>query len=455
MPVHEIMDRTFSILTIGCKLNQYESECIRNALVARGWKCLPVDSKASFYIINSCTVTARSDSRCRNAVRRARRRSHESFVLVTGCYAEVDPDRISKMSEVDLVVCNTAKGSIPELLDAVAAGERPCMAKERIAKDAFPVEDLAAIDVFGCRSRAFVKIQDGCDSACSYCIVPRARGRSRSIPPERVIQQVNILCEANYSEIVLVGVHIGRYGMDLEKGISLADLIELLLDRTAVRRIRLSSIEPTEITDRLICLVRGNDRIASHFHIPLQSGDDEILKNMNRPYTVSLFAGILQKINSLIPEAAIGTDVIVGFPGETEESFERTVSLIESLPLSYLHVFSFSPRPLTSASQMRGVVSPAHKKSRSRILIELGKEKRRQFEISQIGKLHSAVIVGKRRAPADYSRALTGNYCEVFLSENLPERSMVELRITSEKRGRLYGILSSSSHSKDIGEFVG
>lgn len=434
------MEKTFSIVTIGCKLNQFESEYIREALQRRDWVYRRFEDGARFYIINSCTVTGRSDARCRNAVRRTRKRAPGSFIVVTGCCAETQRERLEANPEIDLVVGNDAKPSIPAILDEVAGRrESSVPAAPGAVARATPGRD-GCIERFLDHARAFVKIQNGCDAACSYCIVPRARGASRSVPADTVLSQVRILRDNGFHEIVLTGVHIGRYGADLRPALTLASLVEEILERTGSLRIRLSSIEPTEVTPQLLALVRRTERVAPHFHIPLQSGDDRILAAMNRPYRAADFRDLIAEIAGTRDGIAIGTDIIVGFPGETDEHFERTYSLVASLPLCYVHVFSFSSRPLTQAAAMGGAVSAVVKKARSSRLIELGKAKRGDFLESQIGTRHESLVEHAARRASSFVRALTGNYCEVFLpSAGLRPGALVPIRIERMMRGNLYG----------------
>jgi len=435
------MEKTFSIVTIGCKLNQFESECIREALERRDWVYRRFEDGACFYIINSCTVTGRSDARCRNAVRRTRKTAPGSFIVVTGCYAETQRERLEAIPEIDLVLGNDAKHSIPAILDELAARREPSVpVRPRVVIPAAPVED-GCIEHFLDHSRAFVKVQDGCDAACSYCIVPRARGASRSVPADKVLSQVRILSDNGYREIVLTGVHIGRYGADLRPALTLASLVEEILERAGSLRIRLSSIEPTEVTPQLLALLRRTERLAPHFHIPLQSGDDHILAAMNRPYRAADFRDLIEEIAVAKEGVAIGTDIIVGFPGETHEHFERTCSLVGSLPLSYLHVFTFSPRPSTPAAAMGGTVHALVKKARSSCVIELGKAKRSAFLESQIGTRHESLVEGAAGHASSFVRALTGNYCEVFVPRaGLRPGALVPIRIERMMRGNLYGV---------------
>ena len=271
---------SFAITTLGCKLNQYESECIRQALVGKDWEFKAFGESADYYIINTCSVTARTDSRCRNAVRRARKAAPDSRIIVTGCYAETQPESLEKMAETDLVLGNMDKESIVDILERMAG---------RIQTDGSGTE-TAGYDIaeFHEHSRAFIKIQEGCDSSCAYCIIPRARGRSRSVSTDKVLNQVRKLEKNGIEEIVLTGIHIGRYGKDLEQGDSLEGLVGRILDETSLPRVRLSSIEVNEVTDGLLSIISATDRLAPHLHIPLQSGDDGILEAMRRPYDLSL-----------------------------------------------------------------------------------------------------------------------------------------------------------------------
>ena len=435
------MEKTFSILTIGCKLNQFESEWIREALLLRNWEYRRFEEGARCYIINSCTVTGRSDARCRNAVRRTRKAAPEAFIVVTGCYAETQPGRLEAMSEVDLVLGNDAKRSLPGILDRLAA--RDSIAAPGGESDGVSCEagvECFLITRFLDHARAFVKVQEGCNASCSYCVVPRARGGSRSVPAKAVLDQLRLLRENGYNEIVLTGIHIGRYGADLDPPQTLASLVEAILERTDTARIRLSSIEPTEVTPRLLKLLRETDRIAPHLHIPLQSGDDSILSAMNRPYRAADFRSRIEEIALARDGVAIGADIIVGFPGETEECFGNTYALVRDLPISYFHVFSFSPRPLTPAAAMSGAVDPAAKKSRSTRLIELGASKKRAFQESHVGSVQLALVEGPAPCASGLVRSLTGTYCEVLIpAGRAGTGSLVPVGISRLSRGNLYG----------------
>ncbi|MBN2184567.1 MAG: tRNA (N(6)-L-threonylcarbamoyladenosine(37)-C(2))-methylthiotransferase MtaB [Candidatus Krumholzibacteriota bacterium] len=434
------MEKSFAITTLGCKLNQYESECIRHDLEQHGWKRRSFDSQVDFYIINTCTVTAKTDARCRNAIRRARRRNPDSKILVTGCYAQTQPEKLEKMKEVDFVFDNIKKGFITGFLEDYM-NERET--GDPAAKHISSLE--IDIDSFTEHSRAFIKVQDGCDSHCSYCIIPEARGSSKSISPEDVIRKVKCLADNNYEEIVLTGIHIGRYGRDLENRVDLADLIESILNESDRLRIRLSSIEPNEVTGKLADMIIGNRRVASHLHIPLQSGDDEILEAMRRPYSTKKYRKLIVDLKERSGDVIIGTDIIVGFPGETDRHFKNTYSFLKGLPIDYFHVFSYSKRPGTPASRMKMQVEPSDKKTRSRKLIRLGNRKKRDFMRNTIGKHELALIQGPARKYSRFSTCLTGNYCEVKIKCPLEMTGkLAEINITHYSRGRLYGRLVES-----------
>lgn len=434
--------KTFTIVTLGCKLNQYESECLRERLEKRRWTYRRFEEGASFYIINSCTVTGKTDARTRNFIRRARRAAPGATIIVTGCCAEIQPESLLSMNEVDFVLGNDEKPGIPEIMNGVAGGEHPAPHAAREPAPDAPI-DYHLLGSFLDHSRAFIKVQEGCNASCSYCIIPAARGRSRSVPASFVVEQVRHLEQRGFDEVVLTGIHIGRYGFDLENGKNLAGLVDDILNGTNHVRLRLSSIEVTEVTDGLISLMCGTERLAPHLHVPLQSGDDGILAAMNRPYRTSFFRRTVEDLKSRIPTMAIGTDIIVGFPGEGEEHYRNTYRFARELPFSYFHVFNFSRRPGTRASAMSGQIAPEVRKRRSAKLIKLGNSKRRTFMKSNIGIDGHGLVQGPQSAFSRFSRALTGNYCEVFI--RCPSRftgKLVPITITHYSGGRLYGTMA-------------
>jgi threonylcarbamoyladenosine tRNA methylthiotransferase MtaB len=434
------MEKTFSTVTIGCKLNQFETEWIREALIRRSWRYRRSDEEAAFCIINSCTVTARSDARSRAAARRAKRANPRGFVVVTGCCAETERESLAGMPEVDLVLGNGEKRSLPAIIDGIADRRRGDDPGNRHAASPPAPAEPDGIERFFDRARAFVKIQEGCDASCSYCIVPRARGPSRSVPAAALLDQVAVLEANGYHEIVLCGVHIGRYGADLDPPATLSGLVEALLERAGSLRIRLSSVEMNEVTPGLLVLLRDAGRLAPHMHVPLQSGDDRILEAMNRSYRSSDFRRKIAEIAGARGALAIGTDIIVGFPGETDECFENTYALVRDLPFSYLHVFGYSPRPGTPAAAMANAVNPGVKRERIRRLIDLGAKKKRAFLESHVGTAQLALVQGPAEERVTRLRSLTGTYCEVLLPEGAgAPGTLVPIRVGRFAGGVLYG----------------
>ncbi|MCF8077791.1 MAG: tRNA (N(6)-L-threonylcarbamoyladenosine(37)-C(2))-methylthiotransferase MtaB [Desulfobacterales bacterium] len=406
--------RRFAIVTLGCRVNQCESDSLAQQLKDGGWYQAAPGVEPDLVIVNTCTVTARAAMQSRQAIRRIRREHPETRLVVSGCYAQVAPEEIRKIDGVDFICGNTEKSRIPERVVA----ERPNDAASNVA--VFPIDGLqpfspVSVPMDGDRTRPVLKIQDGCNSFCSYCIVPYARGRSRSMPAEEVVSHIRELQAAGFHEAVLSGIHLGAYGADLDPGIDLQAMLKKIENETAIERIRLSSIEPGELTPAIVELVAASSRFCPHFHIPLQSGDDKILKKMGRPYTAEAFEELVLSICSRIPEAAIGVDVLVGFPGETDASHERTFRLIERLPVTYLHVFPFSPRPGTPAFDFPGRVSPAALRERCRRLRTLGRGKRAAFLDRLCGVRTSALVEAKKDPGTGRLKATTGNYVTVLI----------------------------------------
>ena len=381
--------KTVSFYTLGCKLNQSETASLEEDFRRHGYYIVPFGTPSDVCVINTCTVTARSDYRCRQSIRRAIKTAPDAIVAVVGCYAQTDVETIQTIPGVDIVLGSDRKF---DLLNYLENGNFTCEQGENITfRESTP--GLAEN-----RTRAFLKIQDGCDSFCSYCIVPYARGRSRSASPDYLLNRMNEVVEKGYQEVVLTGVHIGKYGRDLQPALSLLQLLTLLLERTEVERIRLSSLEPQELSDELIELIQSSPRICNHFHIPLQSGSNPILRAMKRHYTRDRFATLIEKIIARIPDAGIGTDVIVGFPGESDDDFQASYDLITELPFSYLHVFNYSARQGTAAESLPDKVDDDVKKQRSHQLIKLGQSKKQQFMLSQLNKTRAVLFEGSMAA---------------------------------------------------------
>ena len=406
------MNRSFSVVTLGCKTNQFESVSMQEKLVDAGYRLMPFEEGADLVIVNTCTVTAATDAQSRNLIRRARRQNIDCRIIVTGCYAQVDPDAIRDIPGVSVVLGNDDKKDLLQYLEKDSANQIVAVSDIQSVSDAVPHE----INSFSERSRAFVQIQNGCNAYCSYCIIPYARGSSRSAVPQQVVDQVQRLIANGFPEIVLTGIHIGAYGADLDPQSSLVELLEILEKKTTVKRLRLGSIEPNEISDELLKVIVNSDVVCQHLHIPLQSGDDQVLQRMNRHYRADDFYQLINRIYHQLPGVAVGLDVITGFPGETDDEFNNTCRLIESLPVSYLHVFPYSRRPGTPAADMKVQISGDIARERAARLRALSIEKQRSFAEGFIGKRVEIVVEGG--GENRIFKGLTEHYLPVRFSGN-------------------------------------
>lgn len=401
--------KTFRIVTLGCKVNQAESDALSARLAGEGWRVAAAHEEADLCVVHTCAVTQKAAMQSRQAVRRAVLSHPRACVTVTGCYAETDPGTLAKIAGVDHVLDRGAAGALEDILQTCP--EHVC------APSADPSGPCSTADRPRGRTRPFVKIQDGCDAFCAYCIVPYARGRSRSVAAGDVLESVRRLEAAGYHEAVLTGIHIGRYGQESNPPASLSGLLREIAGATERIRLRLSSIEPLELTPELIDIVAGSDRFCRHFHIPLQSGDAEVLQRMRRPYGPHEFTAAVARIHAYMPEAALGADILVGFPGESEQAFLNTYELVQSLPLSYLHVFPFSPRPGTAASALPDRVHGTVVKDRCTRMRRLGAAKRRAFYSHFIGREVADVVTESRRDPqTGLLKGVTGNYLPVLFA---------------------------------------
>lgn len=428
---------TCFIETLGCKVNHFESESILARFAELGWRRADPWGRTDLYIVNTCCVTQKAAMQSRQAVRRAIRRHPSAFIIVTGCYAQTAPKEIASIPGVHLILGNDFKENIPNLAPLEKPEHPP----------AINVNDEPASSFFGfqgdtlqTRTRPFIKIQDGCNTFCSYCIVPYARGRSRSLPPDRVLDKIEALAKAGYQEVVICGIHIGRYGLDLKPKTSLLSLLEEIERAHPIKRVRLSSLEPTEITDEIIHLLARSRIICPHLHIPLQSGDDQVLKRMNRPYTALSYRDLIFRIVKNLPHVAIGADVMVGFPGESESAFANTLNLVRGLPLSYLHVFPYSRRKGTRAYSFGEQVPPQIIKRRSYAMRSLGREKRVAFYKKSIGTTTEVLIEEKRDSMTGHLTGLTGNYIPVLVDgkDNLMQK-IVKVRLYKIAHGKVFG----------------
>lgn len=398
--------RRIAFHTLGCKLNQAESAALANEFWAHDYDIVPFGSEADIYVINTCTVTGRTDSKCRQAIRRAHKLSPNAVIAVVGCYAQINPEELKSLPGVKIVLGSDAKFEIMAQIEHYFKTGRTYNA--RSTNHAFI---QAHPGFYRNHTRAFLKIQDGCNNFCSYCIVPYARGRSRSEPIENVMSDIHRLIDHGYKEIVLTGVHIGRYGQDLPSQTNLIELLKALSREPEMVRIRLSSLEPMELDEEMIDLISDSKVICPHFHIPLQSGDNSVLQMMNRHYTSQYFFQLVDSIKRKISDAAIGTDVIVGFPGESDEAFRNTYDLIQDLPLSYLHVFTYSRRTGTRAAGFDHQLPRLTRKQRSDSLIALGKIKKKTFYAQSLGKILNVLF--ESRDSGDTMHGFSENYIKV------------------------------------------
>jgi threonylcarbamoyladenosine tRNA methylthiotransferase MtaB len=376
---------------------------------------------ADLVVLNSCTVTSAADEDLRHTVRRVNRENPEARILVTGCYAQRAPEEIAALPGVEWVVGNSDKTHIPDLVaDELGHFHGQIHVHDIFAQHEFlsaPVEDAA-----GDRARPNLKIQDGCNNRCSFCVIPFVRGRSRSMPADQVIEQVRGLAR-NYREVVLSGVNLGRWGREPGSTLRLVGLVKRMLDETPVERLRLSSVEPMDFSDELLGLMAESGRIAKHVHAPLQSGSDGVLRRMHRKYRPRHYADRVQKARAWMPDAAVGADVMVGFPGETEAEFEETFQFIDSLPFTYLHVFTYSARPGTPAATAPGQVPMPIRKERNRRLRELAERKNLAFRKQFLGETLSVVTLGQGKM------ALSSNYLKVELLRDATDNVLRDVRI--------------------------
>jgi len=405
---------TVSIATLGCKVNQFESEALMDSFEQRGYVLVPFGEGADIIIINTCTVTHRADFQSRQLIRRAFRSNPKSLIIVTGCYSQLEPETLAGIEGVKYLLGNREKGQIPDLLPLMREGGFPRIRVSDIHEETL-FSDLP-LPSFHCHTRAFLKIHDGCDARCSYCIVPQARGRGRSLSPERVLEHLRVLKERGFKEVVLTGIHMGSYGLDLSPPFSLEKLLRRIEEEETSHRIRLSSIEPMDFSEGLISFLSQSVKVCPHLHIPIQSGDDDILKKMNRNYDRSVLTDLIQELHQRIPKLSIGADVIVGFPGETDEKFKQTYELIQSLPLSYLHIFPFSKRKGTPASQFSHQVDEGRIKKRAEEMRELGREKRQAFYRLFLDQELNVLVEDRREKKSGRWKGRSRNYIPVFLA---------------------------------------
>ena len=437
--------KTIAYHTLGCKLNFAETSTIARKLGQEGYQKVKFEDGADIYLINTCSVTENADKECRAIVRRALRNSPEAKIVVTGCYAQLKPEEIASIEGVDLVIGTNEKFNLASHFEKLP--------EEKIhgQKAVFFNCDISEVNFFessyslGERTRAFLKVQDGCDYSCTYCTIPLARGKSRSDSVAHVVQQANELAGAGVKEIVLTGVNIGDFGIG-ENGIrheTFLQLIKALDEVEGISRFRISSIEPNLLTDEMIDFVAGSKKFMPHFHIPLQSGSNEILRAMKRRYLRDVYVSRVQKIKSAMPHACIGVDVIVGFPGETDELFRETAEFISALDVSYLHVFTYSERDNTEANEMKEIVPMNVRHERNKILRQLSEKKLESFYASHIGETREVLFM------MDEENGMLEGFSDNYIKVKIPFQSewmkkIVAVELTEMRDDFVLGEISSS-----------
>jgi threonylcarbamoyladenosine tRNA methylthiotransferase MtaB len=424
---------TYHVENFGCRATQADGASIERQLLERGLLRAGSASEAEVVVLNTCTVTASADQDARAAIRRIHRDNPDAQILVTGCYAQRAPLEISELPGVSLVVGNSHKHELASYVSPVSqnSGFVPLshIAGESnvIIGDIFAHTELAAAPVFDGegfdKTRPNLKVQDGCNNRCSFCIIPYVRGKSRSLKLDQVLREVDALVVKGYREIVLSGINLGRWGRELTPRTNFATMLRMILEQTQIEKLRISSVEPMDWTDEVIELVASSSRICKHAHVPLQSGSDKILRAMHRKYRPWHYADRIERIRRAMPDAAIGADVMVGFPGETDEEFEQTRAFIERLPFTYLHVFTYSSRPGTPSAEMAEQVPVQIARERNRILRELIVKKKRVFMESFVGREVEAITL--THFDGDYTEALSDNYLKLRLRGQHPSNKWV------------------------------
>jgi threonylcarbamoyladenosine tRNA methylthiotransferase MtaB len=423
----------FSVVTFGCRCNQADSAAMREGLCRLSMSESESPNDADIVIVNTCTVTHRTDQQVRQAVRRLHRENPAANIIITGCYAERDPETLAGIPGVGLVVGNAERDRLPSILEA---GDRIQKKIIRTPLRADQVCLLLPMAHTGGKTRPLVKLQDGCDSRCSYCIVPHVRGPGRSANPEQVVAEISSLVALGFQEIVLTGVNLGTYGRKVKGHAHLADLLKRIVEIPGLGRIRLSSIEPMLFESSILKLAAGSPVFAHHFHIPIQSGSDRILRAMRRPYRAAKVQDLFRSIQEALPDAGLGTDVLVGFPGESDADFDETCQLIQNSPLTYIHAFPFSPRDGTEACAMPGRISAPVMRERLSRVLEISRTKNLAFRRRFLGQVLPAITLSKEEELGE-SVVLTSNYIHARVRGlALPPNRLLNILIENVQGGR-------------------
>lgn len=429
--------------TLGCKVNQYETEAMQQLFTAAGYERAEEISAADVVVINTCTVTAVSSQKSRQMIRRAAGANKNCVLAVVGCYAQSEPDEISKIDGVDVIIGTKDRTRIVELVESALNNRDEKIFQVGSVED---IRDFEELPHSPHRTRAFLKIEDGCNNFCAYCIIPHVRGRVRSRSLESIRAECLALKAAGYKEIVLTGIHIGAYGRDLREKISLVDAVKTVLDAAEPLRLRLGSIESVELTDELIDLLKSDERLCNHVHLPLQSGCDEILRAMRRPYTTKNFSELTARLVKEVPNISIGTDLIVGFPGESDENFSETLNFIREQPFSKIHVFPYSARAGTVAASMPNQIPPQIKKVRASQALEVSRVKSQNFSERLLNQTVEIIAETSTDGIVD---GLTKNYVRICLpDDNVRLGEVVHVKVERLYRDGAWGIPITDGESK-------
>lgn len=435
MQERESHDLRVAFHTLGCKVNHHDSDVMKGLFYESGYKIVDFSDEADVYVVNTCTVTHLSDRKSRQMIRRAASQNPNAVIAVCGCYVQASPEEVKAIKEVDLILGTNERNKIVDAVEAfIKDGKKASYLPNEATFAVFePIEENRISEM----TRAYLKVQEGCEQFCTYCIIPYARGPLRSRPVVDVIEAVRKLEAQGYNEVILTGIHLGAYGLGKGDELkSLADLCRILLNQTTIKRIRLSSIEPTEVTDELLDLIKNNERMARHLHIPLQSGSDWVLEKMNRPYTKAIYREVIAQVRKSVSDIAITTDLIVGFPGEDEARFLESYQFAKEMAFSGMHIFKYSPRKGTPAAEYSDKISPEAKDKYSKAMHELAKEMAQAYQNQFIGKGLEVLI--EEKTPDGYT-GHTSNYLRIYTRDEVKIGYFVLVQIEASTEKGLFG----------------
>lgn len=429
--------KTVSFLTLGCKVNQYDTDAMRSLFLARGYEEVSAKDKADICVINTCSVTHIGERKSRQMIRRAKRLNPQTKIIVTGCYAQLDPKTIQQIDGVNLIIGTQDRAKVVDLIEAYGSSSQA----HNTVHDIFETsqfEELHWAHPASNRARSYLKIQEGCNNYCAFCIIPYTRGKLKSRRVEDIYHEARKLDEQGFKEVVLTGIHLGNYGVDLGRQVDLADVVKMLLERTHISRIRLGSIESVEISEELVNLIATNERVCPHLHLPLQSGSEEILRKMRRHYHLQEYVDLISSLRARIPNLAVTTDLIVGFPGETEELFAETMATLKELRFAGVHVFPYSKRNGTAAATFPDQVSEAIKKERVHAAEKVAEQTATDYRRSFIGKTTS-VLLEQQMEDGEW-KGFTPHYCQLKIKgEGLKAGMICSARVVSDDGAVLIG----------------